>query len=356
MSVNNKRVFYVKYLAHEIYTEILRQRPDVRLDRLENDSPENISAPVLAAAHAYQVGAARDELARRFHVDADLLARAPNLLIVSSNGAGYDPVDVEACTAAGVVVVNQSGGNAHSVAEHALAMMLTLSKRIIEADRALRREANVSRNALMGGEIQGKTIGIVGLGNVGRRIAALCNGLFGMKVLAYDPYLSAEEMAARGGEKVELDELMRRSDFVSISCPLTRENRGMIGARQFALMQPHAYFITTARGFIHDEAALFEALRDKRIAGAGLDVWAKEPPPPDHPLLQFDNVIASPHTAGVTREARENMGRIAAEQMLDTLDGKRPPRIINPEVWPAYARRFEQTFGFAPAQGGAPVR
>jgi D-3-phosphoglycerate dehydrogenase len=227
-------------------------------------------------------------------------------------------------------------------------MLLTLSKRIIEADRALRREANVSRNALMGNEVQGKTIGIVGLGNVGRRIAALCNSLFAMKVLAYDPYLTAEEMAARGGEKVELDELLRRSDYVSISCPLSKDNRGMIGARQFALMQPHAYFITTARGFIHDEAALFEALRDKRIAGAGLDVWAKEPPPPDHPLLQFDNVLASPHTAGVTKEARENMGRIAAEQMLDTLDGKRPPRIINPEVWPAYARRFERTFGFAP--------
>ena len=348
MSVNNKRVFYVKYLAHQIYADILGKRPDVRLDRLENDSPENISAPILAAAHAYQVGAARDELAKHFHVDADLLARAPNLLIVSSNGAGFDPVDVEACTAAGVVVVNQSGGNAHSVAEHALAMLLTLSKRIIEADRALRREANVSRNALMGNEVQGKTIGIVGLGNVGRRIAALCNSLFAMKVLAYDPYLTAEEMAARGGEKVELDELLRRSDYVSISCPLSKDNRGMIGARQFALMQPHAYFITTARGFIHDEAALFEALRDKRIAGAGLDVWAKEPPPPDHPLLQFDNVLASPHTAGVTKEARENMGRIAAEQMLDTLDGKRPPRIINPEVWPAYARRFERTFGFAP--------
>ena len=120
------------------------------------------------------------------------------------------------------------------------------------------------------------------------------------------------------------------------------------GAREFALMQPHAYFITTARGFIHDEGALEQALRDKRIAGAGLDVWAKEPPPPDHPLLQFDNVIASPHTAGVTKEARENMARIAAEQMLDALDGKRPPRLINPEVWPAYVKRFERTFGFAP--------
>jgi D-3-phosphoglycerate dehydrogenase len=349
MSVNNKRVFYVKYLAHPIYADILQARPDVRLDRLENESREEISAPILAAAHAYQIGAARDEIARHFHVDRDLLRRTPNLLIVSSNGAGYDPVDVEACTAAGVLVLNQSGGNANSVAEHALGMLLTLSKRILEADRALRRDPNVNRNALIGNEAQGKTIGIVGLGNVGRRIAALCKGLLGMKVIAYDPYLTGSEMAARGGDKVELDELLRRSDYVSISCPLTRDSRGMIGAREFSLMQKHAYFITTARGFIHDEAALLEALRDKRIAGAGLDVWSKEPPPPEHPLLQLDNVLASPHTAGVTREARENMGRIAAEQLLDALDGKRPPRIINPEVWPDYARRFEGTFGFAPA-------
>jgi D-3-phosphoglycerate dehydrogenase len=348
MSVNNKRVFYVKYLAHPIYTEILQARPDVRLDRLENESPDVVATPILAAAHAYQIGAARDELAGHFHVHNDLLRRTPNLLIVSSNGAGFDPVDVDACTAAGVLVVNQSGGNAHSVAEHALGMMLTLSKRILEADRMLRREPNVNRNALIGNEIQNKTIGIIGIGNVGRRLAELCKGLFGMKVLAYDPYVSAAETAGRGGEKVELDDLLRRSDFVSINCPLTKDNRGMIGAREFALMQPHAYFITTARGFIHDEAALLDALRNKKIAGAGLDVWSKEPPPPDHPLLQFDNVLASPHTAGVTREARANMGRIAAEQMLDTLDGKRPPRIINPEVWPEYAKRFERTFGFAP--------
>ena len=349
MTVNNKRVFYVKYLPNEIFVDILRARPEVRLDRLENESPDAIAAPILAAAHAYQVGAARDELAKHFHVDADLLVRTPNLLIVSSNGAGYDPVDVEACTAAGVLVVNQSGGNAHSVAEHALGMLLTLSKRIIEADRALRRDPNVNRNALIGTEAQGKTIGIVGLGHVGRRIAELCKGLLGMQVLAYDPYLGAGEMAARGGEKVELDDLLRRSDYVSINCPLTKESRGMIGARQFALMRKHAYFITTARGFIHDEAALLEALRNKQIAGAGLDVWSKEPPPADHPLLQFDNVLASPHTAGVTKEARVNMARIAAEQMLDTLDGRRPPRIINPEVWPRYAERFERTFGFTPA-------
>ena len=162
MTVNNKRVFYVKYLANEIYVEILKARPDVRLDRLENESPDAVAAPILSAAHAYQVGAARDEIARHFHVDQDLLKRAPNLLIVSSNGAGFDPVDVDACTAAGVLVVNQSGGNANSVAEHALGMLLTLSKRILESDRALRREANVNRNALIGNEAQGKTIGIVG--------------------------------------------------------------------------------------------------------------------------------------------------------------------------------------------------
>src|SRR5947209_20157712 len=133
MSVNNKRVFYVKYLANPIYADILNARPDVRLDWLENESPDSVSAPVLSAAHAYQIGAARDELARHFHVDADLLRRAPNLLIVSGNGAGYDPVDVDACTAAGVLVVNQSGGNANSVAEHALGMLLTLSKPIVEA-------------------------------------------------------------------------------------------------------------------------------------------------------------------------------------------------------------------------------
>jgi D-3-phosphoglycerate dehydrogenase len=348
MTVNTKRVFYVKYVADPIYTDILAARPDVRLDRLENESPEEVAAPILAAAHVYQVSAARDELAGHFHVDADLLRRAPNLLMVSSNGAGFDPVDVEACTAAGVIVVNQSGGNAQSVAEHALGMMLTLSKRIIEADRALRREPNVNRSSLIGTEVHGRTIGIVGIGNVGRRIAALCNGLLGMTVLAYDPYLTSEEIAARGAKKVELDDLMRRSDYVSINCPLTRDSRGMIGASQFGLMQPHAFFITTARGFIHDEDALLAALRDKRIAGAGLDVWAKEPPPPEHPLLQFDNVLASPHTAGVTKEARANMGRIAAEQVLGALDGQRPPRLINPEAWPDYVRRFEQTFGVTP--------
>jgi D-3-phosphoglycerate dehydrogenase / 2-oxoglutarate reductase len=283
-------------------------------------------------------------------MDAEVLRACARLRFISFLGIGYNScIDVAEATRRGVVVAYTPDYGATSVAEHALAMMLTLSKRIIQSDRRLRRERDVNRNDLVGNEVEGKTVGIVGLGNVGRRIAALCKGLLGMKVLAYDPYLTAEVMAERGGEKVELDELLRRADFVSISCPLNKGSRGMIGVREFSLMQEHAYFITTARGFIHDEDALLQALRDKRIAGAGLDVWSKEPPPPEHPLLQFDNVLASPHTAGVTREARQNMGRIAAEQVLDALDGKRPPRIINPEVWPHYVERFRQAFGVTPA-------
>ena len=353
MPANTKRVFYVKKLANPIFAELLGARPDIRLDRLENESSEQVVAPVLAAAHAFQIGAARDELARTYHVDEDLLRRTPNLLIVSSNGAGYDTVDVPTCTEAGVLVLHQSGGNRQSVAEHVLAMLLCLSKRVIETDRIMRREEGMNRNAFIGTESHGKTIGIVGLGNVGSRVAELCRGLLAMQVLAYDPYLSAEEMARRGAEKVELDALLSRADFVSINCPLTQETRGMIGARQFALMRPTALFITTSRGLIHDEEALADALRNKKLAGAGLDVWAKEPPPTDHPLLQLDNVLVSPHMAGVTKEARINMGRIAAEQLIDALDGKPPPRIVNPEVWPLYARRFERVFGSKPT---APAR
>jgi D-3-phosphoglycerate dehydrogenase len=350
MKENVKRVFYVRRVAHPCFLDIIAQRPEIRVDKLENETPENIVEPILAAAHAYQIIAARDDLPLKFHVDRKLLARMPNLLIVSSGGAGFDTVNVKDCTEAGILVVNQSGGNAEAVATHVLGMLLVLSKQLIQSHHALRRGTVHDRTALIGSDVRGRTIGIVGLGNVGRRLAELCSGLLGMQVIACDPYLDAAEIAARGAVKVTLDELLARADFVSINCPLDEGTRGMIGAREFALMQPHAYFITTARGFIHDERALTEALREKRIAGAGLDVWDKEPPASDHPLLALDNVIASPHTAGITHEARANMGRIAAEQLIMTLDGKRPPRIVNPQVWPAYARRFAQTFGITPQE------
>ena len=348
MKENVKRVFYVRQVNHPCFLEMIAQRPEIRLDKLENETAEEVAGPIIAAAHAYQIGSARDELRPRFHAERDLLARMPNLLVVSTNGAGFDTVNVKDCTEAGVLVVNQSGGNADAVASHVLAMVLTLSKQLAQTNHALRSGTMHDRAAFTGNDVHGRTIGIVGLGNVGRRVAELCRGLFRMQVIAYDPYLDERTIADRGAVKVTLDELLRRADFVSINCPLDEGTRGMIGAREFALMQPHAYFITTARGFIHDERALAEALQAKQIAGAGLDVWDKEPPAADHPLLQFDNVIASPHTAGMTREARANMGRIAAEQLVMTLDGKRPPRIVNPQVWPAYAERFEQAFGLRP--------
>ena len=348
MAPNAKRVFYVKYLSSPLFAHILAQRPDVQLDRLENESPDDIVTPILNAAHVYQIGASRQVIAPHFQVTDALLTRLPNLVAVSSNGAGYDTVDVDACTAKGLAVVNQSGGNKEGVAEHALAMMLTLSKRIIETDRRMRAGPDIPRNTYIGRELLNRTVGVLGIGNVGGRVAELCRGLFNMRVLAYDPLLTAEQVRARGAEKVELDELLRAADFVSVHCPLTRQSRRMMDARAFALMRPDAYFITTARGFIHDETALADALANKRIAGAGLDVWEDEPPPHDHPLLKFDNVLVSPHTAGATEESRENMSRFAAEQVLDILDGRRPPRLVNPEVWPAYRERFASIMGFDP--------
>jgi D-3-phosphoglycerate dehydrogenase len=348
MAPNAKRVFYVKYLPSALFAEVVGKRPDVQLDKLENDTPDAVAEPILSQAHVYQIGASRQIIGQHLQVHDALLDRTPNLVAVSSNGAGYDTVDVDACTARGIAVVNQSGGNKEAVAEHALAMMLTLSKRLIEADRATRAGTAHERNAFLGRELHGKTVGVIGIGNVGGRLAELCRGLFQMRVLAYDPLLTADQVRARGAEKVELNDLLAQADYVSVHCPLTRQSRRMMGTEQFARMQPHAYFVTTARGFIHDEVALEQALAARTIAGAGLDVWEDEPPPSSHPLMRFDNVLLSPHIAGSTIEARENMGRIAGEQVLGILDGRKPPRLINPEVWPAYRERFERIMGVAP--------
>ena len=348
MSANTRHVFYVNRLTHPVFAELLGTRPDIRLEQLANDSDQASINAVLAGAHAYQIGATRDEIPPHLHGTASLLAAAPKLLVVSSSGAGYDTIDVPACTAAGVLAVHQAGGNREAVAEHVLGMMLLLSKRVIQADRHMRREAGINRLAYTGNDIYGKTIGIIGLGNTGSRLAELCGGPFAMRVLACDPYLSAEQITARGAEKTGLDALLQQADFVSVHCPRTRETLGMIGTREFGLMQPTAWFITTARGGIHDEAALEAALARGAIAGAGLDVWAAEPPSPAHPLLRFNNVIASPHTAGVTVKSRALTARIAAEQLLDVLDGRRPQRLLNPEAWPAYSERFSRIFGFRP--------
>jgi D-3-phosphoglycerate dehydrogenase len=347
MAPNTKRVFYVNNVAAQVYLDILAKRPDIHVDKLENDSPESAVEPVLAQAHAYQIGSSRQELVMALQGYTPLLNRCPNLLVLSTNGAGFDTVNLADATAAGVAVVNQAGGNKEGVAEHVMAMMLTLSKRIVMSDHAMRSGAKYDRRDFMGDDVQGRTIGIIGIGHVGSRVSELCRRLFQMRVIAYDPYLTAEQIAAKGAEKAAtLEDLLRVADYVSVNCPHTKETRGMMGAAQFALMQKHAYFITTARGGIHDEDALATALTAKQITGAGLDVWEDEPPQSDHPLLHFDNVLVSPHTAGITRQSRHNIAKIAAEQMLDILDGKRPPRLLNPEVWDVYRGRFEKILGF----------
>ena len=342
-----KRLVFFENWVDPAAEELLKARSDIEVKRLTFAAPQDGTWAEMARAQAYQI-LPRTELRKPWFGNAALLARSPNLLAISSTGAGYDMVDVEACTAAGVIVCNQSGTNSQAVAEHALGLMLALANNIVTSDRDIRRVPGLDRWAYTGVELMGKTVGIIGIGQIGKRTAKICGQGFGMTVLAYDPYLTDAEIAARGAKKVDLDELMRRSDFVSVHCPRTKETFGMLGKAQFALMKPTAYFITTARGGVHKEDDLLEILKAKRIAGAGLDVFLDEPPALDHPLLKLDTVIATPHVAGASREALRAMATAAAEQWIDIFAGKVPPRLVNPKAWPRYMERFKGIFGKAP--------
>ena len=243
--------------------------PNTEVICLDSAGDEAANWQALATAHGHQLRAST-ETPQIYRPGAQFFERCPNLLAIASAGAGYDMVDVAACTEAGVLLFNQSGSNAESVAQHALAMMLNLTKELIQSDRAMRStRRDWTRWDYTGAELSGRTVGIVGLGHIGRRTARLCAGLFGMRVLAYDPYISDADMAARGAERVDdLTGLFAASDFISVHCPLTAETRGMIGADHYAAMKPSAYFINTARGGIHDEAALASALRAGQLAGS----------------------------------------------------------------------------------------
>jgi D-3-phosphoglycerate dehydrogenase len=329
-------------------TDELEKEKDIVVHRLSRDGAAADNWGALAASQIYCITSTRQEIPDEYKCHAALLARCPDLLAVSTTGAGYDTVDVAACTAAGVLVVNQSGANAQSVAEHTVGMMLSLSKKIPQTDRYLRAVRGGSREAFKGWNAQGRTVGIVGLGNVGRRVARICGLGLQMRVLAYDPYLSAEEVQARGAEKVDLATLLAESRFLTLHCPYNEETRSMIGAARLAALAAGSYVITTARGGIVDESALAAALASGHLAGAGVDVWIDEPPPLDHPLLGLDNVIATWHTAGITHDARSVMAQWNAEQVVGILRGERPPRLINPQSWALYTDRFERVFGFRP--------
>jgi D-3-phosphoglycerate dehydrogenase / 2-oxoglutarate reductase len=324
---------------------------DVDVVKLDLTADPATSWSALESAHGYQVATRTDVASvadgQQWLAGRELVSRCGQLIAVCSAGAGYDVIDVEACTEAGIAVCNNSGPGAEAVAEHALGLMLDLAKKITLADRVLRRGDLGDRLALRGSQLLGKTVGIVGMGAIGGRLAQLC-APFGMEILVFDPYLDPATADARGVALVSLGELMARSDFVQITCPLTAETEGLICSEQFALMKPGAYFITTARGRVHDEAALFDALVSGRIAGAGLDVFHDEPPRADNPLLRLDNVVATPHTAGITVEAVRDIAVATATQWQAIFAGDLPPRLLNPDVWPRYCERFNQIFGFRP--------
>ena len=344
MAASRKRVARTRSWIDPAFDRRFEREPDVEVRVFEMPGSLAGHVAALEGVHVYHATAAKDEIPPHGFITAELLAGCPELLCVSSKGAGFDTMDVPACTKAGVAVVNQAGGNAVSVAEHTLGLLLSVSRRIGESDRRMRKETGFTREDVMGREVADRVIGLVGIGHVGTRVAHLARA-FGMRVIATDPYLTEEEIERRGAKPATLDELLAQSDVVSLHCPRDRTTLRMMDARAFAKMKRGAIFVTTARGGIHDEAALAAALASGHLSGAGLDVWDREPPPLDHPLLAFPNVVASFHTAGVSVEARRNMAAIAAEQIVGVLKGGRPPRLVNPEVWPAYAARFEAVMG-----------
>jgi D-3-phosphoglycerate dehydrogenase len=342
-----RQISYIGGYIDPGFDRMIEACTDLSLIRIDKSQPFAALHHTLAASHAIQIDSARLDIPEHLRVGREFLMQCPQILVVSASGAGFDAIDVAACTEAGVIAVNQTGGNREAVGEHTLGMMLSLTKRIGETDKALRCGEIVDRIAYMGDDLYGKTVGIVGFGNTGTRVAELCSGLFAMTVLAYDPYVGANAMAAREARKVELDELLQTSDFVSLHCPLTAETTRMIGARALAQMKKGAFFLTAARGGIHDEAALYDALKSGQLAGAGVDVWEQEPPPMDHPLLTLPNVIASPHTAGVTHAARRRLALMAAEQLIDILRGGQPQRMLNAEALPRFRARFAEVLGYA---------
>jgi D-3-phosphoglycerate dehydrogenase / 2-oxoglutarate reductase len=249
-------------------------------------------------------------------VTAKILERAQNLRVIGRAGIGVDNVDIPAATARGIIVMNTPFGNSITTAEHAITLMLSLARQIPEAD-ASTRAGKWEKNKFLGVEICGKTLGIIGCGNIGSIVADRAVGLK-MRVIAYDPYLSAERALDVGVEKVELDDLLRRADFITLHTPATNKTRNIINAETLALTKKGVRLINCARGELVDEAALFEALQSGHVAGAALDVFAEEPAS-HSPLFALHNVVCTPHLGAATTEAQENVALQVAEQMSDYL-------------------------------------
>ena len=250
-------------------------------------------------------------------VDRQVLERAPKLRVIGRAGVGVDNVDLDAATEAGVLVMNTPGGNSVSVAEHTLALMLAMARHVPQAN-ASTRAGKWEKKKLMGNELRGKTLGVVGLGSIGREVVKRARA-FEMRILAHDPYVTSKIAGGLGAEMVDLARLYAESDYLTLHVAATPETEGMLSREAFDRMKPGVRIVNCARGELVDEAALAEAIQSGKVAGAALDVFAVEPPPAGFALFVSDAVLATPHIAGSTEEAQENVGVRIAEQVVGYL-------------------------------------
>jgi D-3-phosphoglycerate dehydrogenase / 2-oxoglutarate reductase len=322
------RVLVAEPLARE-GVELLRAHHDV-------DERPGLSRPELCEAIGdYDALVVRSQV----QVDSELIAAGRKLLVIGRAGVGVDNVDLEAATRAGVTVVNAPTGNTIAAAEHTLALLFGLARKIAPADASVRR-GEWRRSEFTGSELRGRTLGIVGLGKIGQAIADRARALE-MSVLGVDPYVTPEQAALHGVELTDLDGLLARSDVVTVHVPITRATRGLIGRAALAKMKPGALLLNVARGGVVDEAAVAEALRDGRLAGAAIDVFEHEPPT-GSPLLDAPNTLLTPHLGASTEEAQVAVAEEVADQVLDVLAG-RPARyavnapLLTPETAKAIA-------------------
>ena len=278
------------------------------------DKRPRLSAPELRAAIADCAGlVVRSET----KVTADLMDSTTTLRVIGRAGVGVDNIDVPAATERGIVVMNAPDGNTITTAEHTIALLIALARRVPQANSSL-KSGRWDRKSFIGVELQGKTLGVVGLGRIGRTVAARARA-FGMNIVAFDPFIAPEQARDAEIELAPLDELFANADFITVHTPLTAETRGVIGSEAFARMKKGVRIINCARGGLIDEGALYDAIKSGTVAGAALDVFVNEPPPVDHPLLLLDEVIVTPHLGASTAEAQEGVAFTVAEQMRDYL-------------------------------------
>jgi phosphoglycerate dehydrogenase-like enzyme len=318
------RILLVNHLYHPDGEVLLRESAEVVV--AESDSLAEL-APHLATCDAIM---ARTPA----RVSAEAIAAAPRLRVVSTSGFGTDNIDIAAATAAGVQVVNNPGSAENSVAEHTVALVLGLAKKLTWSDAAVRsRRPWDFRGGFGAIELKGRTLGVVGFGRIGREVARKLHDGFGMEILAFDPMIDPASVAPWAERAPTLEDLLGRSDVVSIHCALTPQTRHLFNERTLARMRPGALLINTSRGPVVDERALAAALRDGPLGGAGIDVYESEPPAPDNPLLGAANAILTAHTAGLTVESARELALAAAAQVLAVLDGARPANLVNAQVW-----------------------